>query len=223
MGEASKLVTCFLVPTGDFQCVQCGATIHHPGACDPCGRAWEQSRAATVRAEYLATIPIRHRSCTLAAGLEQRCRESYRDAGARALAALRDRRADNVILLGDKGTGKSSLACALLAHAIREIPTLGCSGRYVSALNLSNARRDGAMGSRPILVSQACQSSLLVLDDLGQEVDAAVIREVIQDRYDTQRPTIVTSFLNREAIDARYGGGIMRRLFERSVVVELTR
>lgn len=210
-------------PAGGWRCCKCSAAIDHPGACDACGEAWERSRVEQTRSGARATIPSHFRWATFeSAELGQRCGADGPRMARAALDALRCGVSESVVFMGPARAGKTSLACAVLRCAIDTLPHLGYSARFVSASLLGRSRRDGRMGETPILVSQAVQSSFLLLDDVGQEVESDVIREVIQARHDADRPMLVTTFFGESAIAQRYGGGIAGRLFERSAVVDVT-
>ncbi len=58
--------------------------------------------------------------------------------------------------------------------------------------------------------------SLLILDDLGKEFELssaqAIIRDVIAKRYDSERPTIITTELTVTDIGVRYGRALAERV-----------
>jgi len=70
----------------------------------------------------------------------------------------------NIVLVGGTGTGKSHLAIAIAAHAIRQ----GRCGRFFSVIDLANQleqeHRDGNDGK---LTRQLIRLDFVVLDELG--------------------------------------------------------
>ncbi len=60
------------------------------------------------------------------------------------------------------------------------------------------------------------RASLLILDDLGKESELssaqAIIRDVISKRYDSERPTIITTELTVTDIGVRYGRALAERV-----------
>jgi DNA replication protein DnaC len=116
----------------------------------------------------------------------------------------------NVLLLGNVGSGKTHAAVALA----RMIHESGGSVMFRSALALiDELKPGGAEGAQ----ERALVVDLLLLDDLGYErhTDFAADRvsRVITDRYDQERPTIVTSNLSPEALEAEVGPRLWSRLF----------
>jgi len=73
-------------------------------------------------------------------------------------------RCRNIVLVGGTGTGKSHLAIAIAAHAIRQ----GSRGRFFSVIDLANQleqeHRDGNDGK---LTRQLIRLDFVVLDELG--------------------------------------------------------
>ena len=111
-------------------------------------------------------------------------------------------------LIGDGGTGKTSLAVAMLMHAERR------GRRFIAARMLGRARALYGLGKgEPPLVDLAVRASILVLDDLGAEQawEQSAIPDVIASRYDAMLPTWITTGLSLAELDSRYGQGLFRR------------
>ncbi len=66
------------------------------------------------------------------------------------------------------------------------------------------------------IAADSKRASLLILDDLGKESELssaqAIIREVISKRYDSERPTIITTELTVTDIGVRYGRALAERV-----------
>jgi len=120
----------------------------------------------------------------------------------------------SVVIIGPAGSGKTSLACAILRAVAMRRGGHAWRCRFAAALEIGAAR--GAYGTRSPLESDAIAASCLLLDDVGQETEADRIHiaEVLHARHDAERPTIVTSAFEPPVIHARYGGGVDRRIFE---------
>ena len=64
---------------------------------------------------------------------------------------------------------------------------------------------------------------MVLVDDLGseREMSGSAVPDVIFTRHAEDRPLWVTTGLTRDQLVVRYGTGIVRRLFERSKVINL--
>jgi DNA replication protein DnaC len=73
-------------------------------------------------------------------------------------------------------------------------------------------------------VSAAIRADLLVLDDLGQEArnDLNPIRDILFEREERRVPTWVTTGFGPEELATMYGGGVLRRVYERAEQITLT-
>ena len=210
-----------LVGSGPFKC-RCGAEIGHPGICDRCSARRDRHRAEQLVEASLATIPQRFRACTYGSeALEQRCKVDYVRDSRSIVDSIMLGKCEGAVLVGPKGAGKTSLACAMVRELADKRAAVAWRALYVRALDLGVSRRDTPLGSRPRLIEDACNASLLLLDDLGQETEAGPLREVIHARHDDCKPTLVTTAWNNETLQQRYGGGIDRRLFERAAVLRM--
>jgi DNA replication protein DnaC len=120
----------------------------------------------------------------------------------------------NVLLLGNVGAGKTHAAVALA----RVVHDAGGTVLFRSALALVD---DLKPGGDEQAMDRALRADLLLLDDLGYErhTDFAADRvsRVITDRYDACRPTIVTSNLAPEALEAEVGPRLWSRLYHGSL------
>jgi DNA replication protein DnaC len=140
----------------------------------------------------------------------------------------------SLTFLGTSGLGKTTCALALLRRIVdrAETKALGRDDlvfakhvRFVEVAELAQARRREKLGTgAPSALERIVRTaSLVVLDDLGKEDqrDKQVVVEAIVARR--TGPMVVTSELTREAIAARYGVAIRRRVIERATVVEAFR
>lgn len=129
----------------------------------------------------------------------------------------------NVVLRGLPGTGKTSLLCAALRvlydrHDWRQRLVMA------DAYELGSARiqHPAGQGEAPP-VEAAMGATLLLLDDLGNERQTQnnAVPDVVMARHHADVPTWFSTGETREQIAAKYGGGVMRRIFDGALVIEM--
>jgi DNA replication protein DnaC len=139
----------------------------------------------------------------------------------------------NLVIFGDVGVGKSTLAFAAAVAAIEE-SKLGWSRkvRWVAVRPLLAAVRASFNGGPAPDIDLGPETDVLVLDDLGAERATEWTRDwlanVIEQRYDHGQCTIVTTNYPPSRLAARLGGGdvvigqrLVSRLVDDAVVLEL--
>jgi DNA replication protein DnaC len=126
-----------------------------------------------------------------------------------------------LVFTGAAGAGKTSLAVACLRQSAAQS---GKATVFVHAYALGIARLQHAAGhGEPAIVERAMQTPMVLLDDLGSEREMAgsAIPDVIFVRHAESRPLWVTTGFTRTQLVARYGTGIVRRLFERATLIQV--
>lgn len=128
----------------------------------------------------------------------------------------------NLVLMGATGCGKTSGAAHLVRRlcfegAIRggEAFQLASMIRWQSCRDLSEIGRETKLGSGTPEAIQRCQyARLLVLNDLGANDDRTTLERVLDSRYERGWPTVTTTGLGADQIDALFGDALSRRIFE---------
>jgi len=125
----------------------------------------------------------------------------------------------SALLAGPTGIGKSTAAALMSRRRIEQVHAdkeIGYAFTWVTALDLTAAIQRHPLGKgRPDVLESATEARLLVLDDLGQEKDTQnVLMELLNARYAAQQPTITTTGLTPDELQARYGVALYRRLTE---------
>ena len=123
-------------------------------------------------------------------------------------------------LLGGTGTGKSFGAALRLFLDIRSSlgetwadpgywSQVGFTAKWISAYRITVFKEE---------LDEACGSGYLVLDDLGEEINSAsakaAVKELVSERYNWDRPTIITTNLSQSMLVDRYGDRMVERLIE---------
>ena len=77
------------------------------------------------------------------------------------------------------------------------------------------------------VVNRLSNCMLLVIDDLGSERDKSesfgqgLLSKIVNHRYDNKLPNIITTQLNREELESRYGTKLISRMLDKSEFVEI--
>jgi DNA replication protein DnaC len=122
--------------------------------------------------------------------------------------------APNLVIRGAAGQGKTWEACAVARLLLqRSVPTL-----FVEVPEMLESLRPQRHSDDQVDLAQYASARVLVLDDLGAEKPAEWVTEQLyrltNHRHNKMLPTIVTTNLSKEAIVARYGDRIARRVLQ---------
>lgn len=119
-----------------------------------------------------------------------------------------------LILIGSAGTGKTHLAASITNFVIAEYAVAAKFGSFIDIL--SDIKK--SFTTDDDIVRKLKGIPLLVIDDLGKERSSewseSILYDVINGRYEDYMPTIITTNLNPQQIEARCGEAIVSRLFE---------
>lgn len=131
----------------------------------------------------------------------------------------------HVIWIGKAGAGKSSLAAAALREWTRGSMR---SSMFAPVRRLASARSQHKLGAGEApYIARAMSVSMLLIDDLGGEVDGDVkssaISDIIRERVEAGKALWITTGLGRNELEKCYDGGAIRRLFEHSFAIHLKR
>lgn len=122
----------------------------------------------------------------------------------------------NLVFLGPVGVGKTYAAIA----ACRDDHRAGLEVRFLPVVELLDQLRPGGPESA---FSELCEVDRLIIDDLGHERPtdwtAERLEAVVNRRWLEQRPTIATTNLEPEALQAGMGGRTYSRLVRSGAVV----
>lgn len=165
------------------------------------------------------------------AALFERCAPKLREVAKRDAA-----RPTWGVLLGPSGVGKTSCAAALalawLAHHDYPLTPIEPAkpaytpqgGHYevaaklprhlawVDAFELAMAERRYKLGTEePLIIQAATRAAWTIIDDVGHERDTAALLLVLQRRYSSNRPTLITTGLKQQQLVEHIGAAMIRR------------
>ena len=152
--------------------------------------------------------------------VEDHNREAFEKARAYADSFLESRKW--LILSGAVGTGKTHLAAAILQYATVKFE---CEGLYTTSVKMLSRLRSSYQASDTRSIMEGLENAIpLVIDDLGKEREndsktKEIIFEILNSRYESDSPTIITTNLDGEEIIKYYGLPIMSRLQEVGIIV----
>lgn len=244
------------LPVGPWTCAgvsksrPCGAEVHHPGLCEACTSVVQLAEhAGRARAWVRRNLPEPHWDVTWENLLELKTIEGKPRVvgmGEQRLAKIRVsfERLPRVVLVGPAGAGKSTLAAAHMRASAEQ--DFGRRVRFLEAGRLGEETIRVEPVDRPAVkvspVEWALSADLLVLDDLGAELEGAQpgsgllaqrigpANKVIVERFAKRRPTVITTGIGvktkntdelREAVSTLYGDRVARRMFEGAAVIRL--
>lgn len=134
---------------------------------------------------------------------------------------------DNLLLLGNPGTGKNMLAAAICNRIAQD----GFQALHTTAMKLVrriceawNSRSDE---NEQDVIDSFAVPDLLVVDEVGQQFgsrkEELLLFEALNGRYEEERPTVVISNLSLAEIEQFLGARVLDRFCEgKSAVLEFT-
>jgi DNA replication protein DnaC len=221
-----------------WKCEDCGAALGINARYCPIHAAEERERWRSSAIDAArSSIPRRYRDHRFDSVIAQ-CKQADHDErwvkdGRALVEARKSIDEPQLMLVGPAGHGKTTLA-GCICNAILDAAKPGCDDAvaaraaglfWVRATVLQQARREWKLGQgESPIVTRAARATVLVIDDFGREVDTSareqnVVAEVIFERHEQHRQTLVTTWLTPEEVGQRYDGGTSRRLFEDAFIV----
>ena len=124
----------------------------------------------------------------------------------------------NILMLGLPGTGKTHLSIGIALEIMRDGRTtiFTTASRLLRSIKDTYSKRSEVTESQAIAVFTTCD--LLIVDEVGvqrgSEYEEDPLVDVINERYENLRPTIILSNLTTEEIRAYLGDRVYDRLRE---------
>ena len=162
-----------------------------------------------------------HPTCDDAARVKSRC-QRYAETFSDRLAGC-----DNLLLLGNPGTGKNMLAAAICNRVAQD----GFHPLHTTAMRLVRRITETWGGhsaeKEQTVIDSFSEPDVLVVDEVGVQFgsrkEEILLFEALNGRYEEKRPTIIIANLQIEAVETFLGTRVMDRFYEgRSAVLEFT-
>lgn len=134
------------------------------------------------------------------------------------------RQGRSLVLAGGPGTGKTHLAAAIGQHVIREFQGAVLFGTVSQALRRikDTYRKDSEQTESDVLQTMT-DCDLLILDEIGAQIgsehEKQLMFEILNERYQGMRSTILISNLNATELETFLGHRVMDRYRECGVVL----
>lgn len=192
-----------------------------------------QQRERSDRARQVRTllskcgIPARFVGCTFESYIEtvegqeraKRICQRYADTWVDQL-----RKGGSLILTGNTGTGKTHLACAIAARIIPEHMATVVFGSVSWALrHVRSTYSKGSTRTEQDAIDDLVEPDLLVLDEMGvtagSEHEKNLMFDILNERYQALRPTILLSNLTAAQLADFLGARVMDRFRQCGVVL----
>lgn len=125
----------------------------------------------------------------------------------------------SLIFIGEPGTGKTHLTCAIANHVIEHH---GKTALFITAVKAIRHVKQTYSGSSKTTEQQAIDwfltPDLLILDEVGvqfgTDTERNILFEILNDRYETFKPTILISNLDNENLKKFAGARVVDRMKE---------
>lgn len=168
-----------------------------------------------------AGIPLRFRSKTLKSFVAKTPRQQAVLDWSMAFVATYQDSPAGAILIGQVGSGKTHIAigialAALLRDYVENVQFMTAQ-RAIRRIQESWKAKPGAESEREAREA-VTKPRLLILDEvgmtLGTEFESRLMFELLNDRHEAMKPTILISNLNREGLETFLGPRVIDRLRE---------
>lgn len=132
-------------------------------------------------------------------------------------------RGSSLIFCGKPGTGKTHLACAI-GRAVIEVGHAALFATVLSAIrHIKDTYRKDSERSEEDAIFDFLEPGLLILDEVGAQVgsehEKLLMFEIINERYQRCRSTILISNLNADELGKYLGDRVMDRFRETGAIV----
>lgn len=217
-----------LFKPGSYFC-RCGVELQFPGLCDACGAVPPKADNADVAAmmsDARSSIPCRYEAATFEdlATLKKR----VDPLGVEEMLRVR-RWPVGIALVGNLDSGKSTLAAAALRrihdHAktgadLAQVKQIGTC-LWVSYLDVEEAwkRQDRYQATEEDhrAWERLERAYRLVIDNVEEDRHNSPVGKLVQRRFERERPTLVTTWMDEATAARSFGGGVAKRMYQMTI------
>lgn len=133
---------------------------------------------------------------------------------------------DGLILIGSCGTGKNMLAAIICQAVVNQAYSAVHTTIFKLVRKVKDSWRDKEESEGQVMRSFS-EPDLLVIDEVGvqfgSDTEKLYLTEVINDRYENRKPTILISNLNLQELEDTLGQRVVDRFYEgKSAVLRFT-
>jgi DNA replication protein DnaC len=134
------------------------------------------------------------------------------------------RQGRSLVLAGGPGTGKTHLAAAIGQHVIRAFQAAVLFGTVSQALRrIKDTYRKDSETTESQVIETMTSCDLLILDEIGAQIgsehEKQLMFEILNERYQGMRSTILISNLNSAELETFLGHRVMDRYRECGVIL----
>ncbi len=124
----------------------------------------------------------------------------------------------SLCLVGAPGTGKTHIACAMGVAIAKAGYNVAYKRLYELMRQIKNTYAHGAKDSEEGIINNLTKADLLILDEVGlktlSEHESSLVYQVIDQRYEAVRPTVIVSNLSEEDLGKHLGPRTIDRMYE---------
>jgi DNA replication protein DnaC len=222
----------------EVQCRECGGNftaqkigIFTPNTCASCKEAFEKEKGEQDRLRNIKiaadNLSSRLKRLGIGERFEGMCFNDYRpscDKAEKVLAACRgyveafhDKSGANVLMIGSPGTGKNMLAAIMAQEIIkRDFMCLHTTAMKL-VRRVKESWRDKEESEQEVINSFVAPA-LLIIDEIGVQFGSSTeqlfLTEIINERYEKRRPTILISNLKLSQLTEVMGERVIDRFYD---------
>ncbi len=218
----------FRMPFGDAEpfksnCPECLRERQERADAEAKEEAARRERQHVEALFHRSGIPARYVGCTLDNYITETAGQKRALDIARRYVEAFPSRGASLVLCGKPGTGKTHLACAV-GRAVTERRHSVVFETVIAAIrHIKDTYRKDSERSESEAVDDFLRPDLLILDEVGAQIgsehEKLLLFEIINERYQACRATILISNLTREELNTYLGDRVMDRFRESGAVV----